>query len=107
MTEERVKEIIMRDTMEQRKQLSNFMGEVKNLNETILRRLEDQDKRSAERHLQSEERWKVTEEFIKEMLPTRDGVRTIQGFVRFFKWVGLPTGILLTGGYWLLRKLFP
>lgn len=107
MTEDRVREIILRDTMQQREQLSHFMGDVKKLNETILERIEKQDERSAQRHEQAEERWKLTETFIKEMMPARDGLMTVQSIMRFFKWIGIPTTLVIATGYWILRKLFP
>lgn len=103
MNRDETHQMILESNMLFQKQLSNFMGDVKAVNTTILDKLDAQDKRSQERHDISEERWKETEAFIKAMTPARDGLLTIQNLIKFFKWAPA-VGIAL---YWVIKKIIP
>lgn len=55
-------------------------------NETMAHFIEKVD---AHIHL-TNERYEVTEKFIQELLPVRDGLQSIQSINKFVKWLGLP-----------------
>lgn len=54
-------------------------------------------------YIDDDMRWKSTvDEYMKEMAPVKDGLRTIQSLNKFAKWVGLPAlGAIVV--YWFTK----
>lgn len=50
----------------------------------------------------SNQHWEVSNKFMKELMPVRDGLLTIQNINKVVKWLGLPAfGAILA--YWFVK----
>lgn len=48
---------------------------------------------------------KKLDAFITEMTPVRDGSHAFQSFIRFLKFIGVPTTVVIATAYWVIKRL--
>jgi hypothetical protein len=42
---------------------------------------------------------------IEALMPVRDGLTVFQNLIKFFKYVGIPTGVVIATIYWFIKKV--
>lgn len=72
-------------------QLKEIKEEITTTVRTVVNGKIDKMNEKFDVYIDDDMRWKGTvDEYMKEMSPVKDGLRTIQSLNKFAKWVGLP-----------------
>lgn len=73
--------------------------------ERIIKKLDCFEKKLDDHVLSSTDFRNETKAFMEALMPVRDGLIVFQHIIKFLKFIGIPSTVVLGAAYWLLKRL--